>query len=682
MIIALGCDHIVTPIKNNVKLHLEALGHTVIDCGTYNDIRTHYPIYGMKVASLVVQKEAQLGIVICGTGVGISNSANKIKGARCVLTSRVTTAIQARKDLDANVLACGGRIVGEGLLLEIIDAFISTKYAGKNDQKIKDINDIVKYENFDLRILDEEIRKWEKGYYTDGENQTPVPMPIFDLEKISCCKPLSKPKLSFPKNFIFGAATAAYQIEGAVNEGGRGPCIWDAWYHRPGSTFNADVACDFYHLYEKDLQLGSEIGMNGIRISIAWSRIFPHNNEDLNQEGLKYYHDVIDTCIANGVEPFITLHHFDSPQWVVDQGDWFNKQTIKDFEKYADVCFKEFGSKIRKWASFNEPFVYNADKYIYGESPPNEVGDVGKTMQALHNMMVAHAKVVLSYKQKGLPYKIGIVHVMQPKYPFDPNDEKDCLAAKRATVLYNQFMLDANLMGGYLFDTIAVVHDIMNDLQFNLDITNEELLIFNAAKNKTDFIGINYYNPSWFKWHDGETIIIHNGTGEKGKSKFQLKGLGEVKTPDHIETTEWDWPIYPQGIRDIMVWIADRYPNYQEFFVSENGIGWKETLDHNQKVFDDYRIEYCHNHLEQCLLAIHEDQINLNGYYLWSWQDMFSWTNGFNKRYGLFFVDFKTQDRYKKLSSKWYENVIKSNSLDLDLDLITKEYANEQSKKY
>lgn len=479
---------------------------------------------------------------------------------------------------------------------------------------------------------------------------------------------------TFKKDFIFGGATAAYQVEGAVATDGKGPCIWDKWYHRPESTFNADIACDFYHLFPTDLEMGKSIGMNGIRISIAWSRIFPNESNVVNQKGIDFYNRLIDECLALNIEPMVTLHHFDSPLWVVDQGDWMSKKSIDDFFRYACICFDAFGSKVKKWATFNEPYVYNSDKYIYGESPPNEIGQVQKLIQSMHNMMVAHALVVNEYHKRKLNGKIGIVHVLQPKYPYDKNNKKDIEAAYRATVLYSQFMLDANYYGFYSNDTLKVIDDLMRIYKSSLDFNKKEMDEIKAAKNKTDFLGINYYNPTWFKSYDGDTIITHNSDGSKGTSKFLLKGLGFAKTPAHIKTTEWDWPIYPKGIFDIMVWVKKTYKNYKEIYISENGIGYKETLDKDNKIFDDYRIMYQKDHLKWCLKAIYEKNINIKGYYVWSWQDMFSWTNGFNKRYGLFFVDFENQNRYFKLSAFWYKKVIEKQSLNISQKSLVEDY--------
>ncbi len=479
----------------------------------------------------------------------------------------------------------------------------------------------------------------------------------------------------FNKDFIFGAATAAYQVEGATSTDGRGPCVWDAYYHREGSRFNADEASNFYELYPLDIDMGQKIGMNGIRISISWSRIFPHNNKEINQKGIAFYHRLIDYCISKNVEPMVTLHHFDSPQWIVDQGDWLSKQTIKDFQVYAELCFKEYGGKVKKFATFNEPFVYNGDKYISGECPPQDMKRLDKAIQGMHNMMVAHAYAVKMFKGMKLDSKVGIVHVLQPKYPFDKKNKLDIEAARIGSIFASYYMLDANFAGGYSKETLTTMTKLMSQYGGKLETTEAEHNIFRETKDMTDFLGVNYYGPTWYKGYEGEGEISHNGTGDKGTSSYKVKGIGEAATPANIPTTDWDWTIYAEGIYDIMKAIKTKYPNYNEIYISENGIGAKEDLDKNNQLCDDYRIDFIKQHLEWTLKAIDEG-VNIKGFYVWSWQDQFSWTNGYNKRYGLFFVDFKTQKRYDKLSALWYRDVITNKNLDVDLKKLKIEYKN------
>ena len=201
----------------------------------------------------------------------------------------------------------------------------------------------------------------------------------------------------FPEDFIFGGATAAYQVEGATREDGRGPCVWDDYMNRPGSRFNGDMASDFYHKYREDLQMAHDFGVNGIRISISWTRILPEGKGKVNPKGIAYYNDLIDECIRQGVEPFVTLHHFDTPLSFFQNGHWLNRDLIDYFVDYAKICFEAFGDRVKKWATFNEPWSIAQNGYIAGNFPPNEQFQIPKAVQILHNLMVAHARALNLY---------------------------------------------------------------------------------------------------------------------------------------------------------------------------------------------------------------------------------------------------------------------------------------------
>lgn len=486
----------------------------------------------------------------------------------------------------------------------------------------------------------------------------------------------------FKETFVFGADTAAYQAEGAVNENGKGKCIWDNFLHREESTFNLDDAVDFYHRYPEDLKLGQKYHFQAIRISIAWSRIFPNNAYEINKEGLKFYRDLLTECWKNGVEPYVTLHHFDSPQWLFEKGDFLNKEAIEDFVRFAEVCFDEFDNLVKKWVTFNETYVYGSDKFIIGEAPPQHKYDVGSLVQQMHNMTVAHAKTVSLFKGKKYDGEIGIVHVLQPKYPHDENNANDILSAEIATSLFSGLMLDANFKGVYSSKNMTNVQQILSANNAEVSITNAELEAIAFAKGKTDFLGINYYCPSWFIGGHFENEISHNGTGKKGGSIWQLKGLGKNQKPDYVPTNDWDWAIWPQGLEEILIWIANEYPNYNKMYITENGLGWKETVSKNQIILDDYRIDYINNHLQAILNAI-DKGANVEGYFAWSWMDVPSWTNGFNKRYGFIYVDYDNREltRLPKLSAEWYKEVIDKQSLDVDLEKIKDNYLNQNAVK-
>lgn len=458
---------------------------------------------------------------------------------------------------------------------------------------------------------------------------------------------------TFPKNFIFGAATAAYQAEGAVNEGHRGKNYWDDYLANQG-VFDPSTASDFYHKYPEDLALCQKFGINGIRISIAWTRIFPQGTGEVDPAGVSFYHQLIDACLDNGVEPFVTLHHFDTPLSLFKKGDWLSNEMTAAYVDFAAFCFQEYGDKVNYWITINEPWSVVAGQYIIGHFPPNLKYDLPKAIQAMHNMMVAHAQVVKKFKQSDQSGEIGIVHILESKYPIS-DSEADKAAALKEHVLANQFLLDATFKGHYLEDTWSIISGILAENQGELKTTLQDFEDLQFAAEQIDFMGINYYASHFLQAFLGESQIYHNGTGEKGSSVFALKGVGERVNNPNVPTTDWDWPIYPQGLEDMLMYVKDRYPNYNKLYVTENGMGDKDALIDGE-VTDTARIDYVRLHLQAILNAV-EKGVKVEGYFIWSLMDVFSWTNGYTKRYGLFYVDFDTQDRYPKKSAYWYQQL-------------------------
>ena len=456
----------------------------------------------------------------------------------------------------------------------------------------------------------------------------------------------------FPKDFIFGGATAAYQVEGATSDGGRGPCVWDEDMNRPGSRFNADPASDFYHQYKKDLELSQEFGVNGIRISISWTRILPSGEGEINQAGIDYYNDLINECIRRGVEPFVTLHHFDTPLPYFHDGHWLNRSLIGKFEAYAKVCFEAFGDRVKKWATFNEPWSIAQNGYIAGNFPPHETFQIAKAIQIEHNLMVAHARALNLYKSMKLSGEIGIVHTLEGKVAIS-----DKLADRHARdlddAISNRFMLDACFLGYYSDETMALINEILSKNDGTLVTEPSDFEDFRQAAAQIDMLGMNYYSSHFLQAWDGESKVFNNSTGEKGTSVFALKGIGARVSNPAVPTTDWDWPIYPQGMHDQLMRIAQDYPNYKKIYISENGMGYKDDFI-DGKIDDTPRIEYVVQHLEAILQAI-EEGVNVGGYYIWSLMDVLSWSNGYNKRYGLFYVDYRDQQRYPKKSAWWYK---------------------------
>ncbi len=277
-------------------------------------------------------------------------------------------------------------------------------------------------------------------------------------------------------------------------------------------------------------------------------------------------------------------------------------------------------------------------------------------------MMVAHAKAVKLYKEQGYKGEIGVVHALPTKYPFDKNNPEDVRAAELEDIIHNKFILDATYLGKYSDKTMEGVQHILNVNGGQLDLRDEDFEVLDAAKDLNDFLGINYYMSDWMRGYEGECEITHNGKGEKGASKYQLKGVGQREFDIDVPRTDWDWMIYPQGLYDQIMRVKKDYPNYKKIYVTENGLGYKDEFK-NDTVEDDARIDYVKQHLEVIADAI-QDGANVKGYFIWSLMDVFSWSNGYEKRYGLFYVDFETQQRYPKKSAYWYKQLAETQIIE------------------
>lgn len=456
-----------------------------------------------------------------------------------------------------------------------------------------------------------------------------------------------------PEDFIFGGATAAYQAEGATKIDGKGAVAWDK-YLEENYWYKAEPASDFYNQYPVDLELCEKFGINGIRISIAWSRIFPNGFGEVNKKGVDFYHKLFKECHKRNVEPFVTLHHFDTPEKLHSNGDFLNRDNIDYFVEYASFCFEEF-KEVNYWTTFNEIGPIGDGQYLVGKFPPGIKYDLAKVFQSHHNMMVAHAKAVVKYKEKGYKGEIGVVHALPTKYPYNPDDPGDVRAAELEDIIHNKFILDATYLGKYSEKTMDGVNHILKVNGGELDLPEEDFAILDKAKDLNDFLGINYYMSDWMRAFDGETEITHNGKGVKGGSKYQIKGVGKREFDIDVPRTDWDWMIYPEGLYSQIMRVVNDYPNYKKIYITENGLGYKDEFV-DETVYDDARIDYVQKHLSVIADAIN-DGANVKGYFLWSLMDVFSWSNGYEKRYGLFYVDFETQKRYPKKSAYWYKKI-------------------------
>lgn len=465
--------------------------------------------------------------------------------------------------------------------------------------------------------------------------------------------------MAFQKDFLWGAASASYQVEGAWDVDGKAPSIWDIYSKIPGKTFegtNGDVAVDHYHHYKEDVRLMKEMGLKSYRFSIAWSRVLP--NGQVNEKGIEFYSNLIDELLANDVIPFITLYHWDLPQYLQDQGGWENKELITEaFKDYAKLCFERFGDRVKHWITFNEMIVFIEQGYITKSHPP-DVHDPRRAYQVCHNVNVAHAKAVKLFREMNINGEIGITHVLDPTYPAtdSPADIKAAHYGETDTLYW---YYDPILLGTYPQDKL----DFIAEKWGTLDIPESDLELLKSAKS--DFIGVNYYQRKIVKAHDGTIRTDFSRESSTGGSEV-ISTCARYKKiqPKGLEYTKWGWEIFPQGLYDGMKRIKDRYGDIS-IYITENGLG-DEDLIINGEVVDDPRIDYIQKHLIICNNAI-KDGINLKGYYAWSFTDLLSWLNGYKKQYGFVYIDHKNNlARSKKKSYFWYKDVIATNGESLN----------------
>lgn len=463
--------------------------------------------------------------------------------------------------------------------------------------------------------------------------------------------------MKFPKDFLFGAASASYQVEGAWNEDGKGLSNWDVFSKIPGKTFegtNGDVAIDHYHRYKEDIKLMADMGLESYRFSISWPRIIPDGTGYVNSKGIEFYNNVINECLKYNIVPFITLYHWDLPNCLEEAGGWTNKKTIDAFVKYAEVCYKAFGDRVKNWITFNETVVFCGLGYLAGAHPPAITNDVDKYFNATHNVFVAHAKAVEKFKALKVDGEIGITHVFSPAFSVDDKEE-NIEAAKHANLLDLNWFYDPILKGEYP----KYVLEHIEKLGVKINFTEKELEVLKGAASKNDFIGINYYQPQRVMKNDlistGERSR-ENSTGAPGNPS--LDGTYRTVRMDDKNYTKWGWEISPEAFLDGLKMIREMYGDIK-IYITENGLGDEDPIIDGE-IMDMPRIEFIETHLRAVKNAIKEG-INVKGYYAWSVIDLLSWLNGYKKQYGFIYVDHKNNlERKKKASFYWYKKVIEN----------------------
>ena len=457
--------------------------------------------------------------------------------------------------------------------------------------------------------------------------------------------------IKFPEKFIWGAATASYQIEGGWLEGGKGFSIWDAFSHIPGKIKNgdtADVACDHYHKYKEDIALMAAMGLKYYRLSFSWSRIMPAGYGQVNPEGIKFYSDLIDTLLENGITPWVTLYHWDLPHALQSEFDgWLNPKMADFFKEYARVCFENFGDRVKNWITLNEPWVVSILGYGQGVFAPGRVSNT-EPYQAAHQLLRAHAHAVDIYRQQFQAKQNGIIGITNNCDWREPltDSEKDKQAAQRALEFYLGWYADPIYFGDYPQSMKDRVKERLPKF------TDDDIALI---KGSSDFCGLNHYTTLYAAHAEDDEEIKVDRYGNGGITEDQ--GV-HLSADESWKRTTYGWSIVPWGCRKNMEWIDERYGS-PDIVITENGCALDDKIV-NGKVDDPDRIEFVKTYLAECHKAI-ESGIKLKGYFLWSFMDNFEWALGFTKRFGIHYVDFKTGIRIPKSSVEWYSKVIKNN---------------------
>ena len=444
----------------------------------------------------------------------------------------------------------------------------------------------------------------------------------------------------FPADFLWGAATSAYQIEGSPLADGAGPSIWHEFAHTPGRVCNnetADVACDHYRHYREDVELMRALGLNAYRFSVSWSRVLPEGRGRVNPRGLGFYERLVDALLEHGIQPMLTLYHWDLPAALDRLGGWLNPDSAHWFADYAQTLFRALDDRVKLWVTLNEPWVVVDGGYLHGVLAPGQRNPYAAPV-ATHHLLRAHATAVQSYRAVGR-HQIGLVVNLEPKYP-DRETAEDLNATMRADAYVNRYYLDPVFLGNYppeLAEIFGVAWPPFPDADFDF------------IRQPLDFLGINYYSRQ---------VVRH----APENWPLQTRGVRQ----DRQTHTLLDWEVYPQGLTDILEWVASRYGPLP-LYITENGAAFYDPPHADGVVDDPLRQRYLRDHLRAALAAL-RNGVNLRGYFAWSLLDNFEWAYGYSRRFGLVHVDYATQQRTLKDSARFYAEVIRSQGATLLAD--------------
>lgn len=459
----------------------------------------------------------------------------------------------------------------------------------------------------------------------------------------------------FPKDFFWGGSTSAYQVEGAWNEDGKGPSVIDMRESYPEGTTDFKVASDHYHRYKEDVKMFAEMGLKAYRFSIAWTRIIPDGDGEINQKGIDFYHSLIDELRRYDIEPIVTMYHFDLPHALQVKGGWSNRSTVDAFERYAEVLFQEYGEKVKYWLTINEQNMMILHGSALGTLDPNLENPKKELYQQNHHMLVAQAKAMTLCHRLLPEAKIGPAPNIALIYPASPKPE-DIIAAANYNAIRNWLYLDMAVFGRY--NNLAWAYMKEKDI---LPVIEEgDMDILKSAK--PDFIAFNYYTSQTVEASKGDGIDEFARGGDQ-HLKSGEDGVYKGGNNPFLSKNAFGWEIDPTGFRSTMREIYDRYQ--LPLIITENGLGAFDKLEADGSIQDDYRIDYLEKHIEQIKWAI-TDGVEVFGYCPWSAIDLISTHQGCSKRYGFIYVnrdefDLKDLKRIRKKSSYWYETLIEQN---------------------
>lgn len=456
----------------------------------------------------------------------------------------------------------------------------------------------------------------------------------------------------FPAGFWWGSAASGPQTEGVFEGDGKGASIWDYWYQQePEKFFNGvgpEKTSQVYTRYQEDIQLMKETGHTTFRTSIQWSRLFPQGKGEVNQKAVDFYNAYIDELIANGIEPFMNLYHFDMPMALQEKGGWLNRETVDAYVAFAQTCFTLFGDRVKKWFTHNEPIVPVEGGYLYQFHYPNEINMKHAVQVGFHETL-ASAKAIKVYHEMNLGGEIGIILNLTPSYPRDENDPEDVKAAQIADAFFNRSFLDPAVKGTFPEELVTIVKEL--DMVPAMEADDLQTI----RENTIDLLGINYYQP--------RRIMKKESPIDQAKSPMPDDYFDNYDMPNKKMNPYRGWEIYEKGIYDILTNTRENYGNIK-CYISENGMGVEgeeRFVNANGVIEDDYRIEFVSDHLKYVHQAIQEGT-NCVGYHMWTCMDNWSWTNAYKNRYGFISVDLANDaKRTVKKSGRWFKEVSDNN---------------------